>query len=143
MKGDYKRLMKAKDSMDAKVTEARAKLGEMQSMGDTYFTGRAQSIKGIQDPALLSRAQQRLQDNQKAFGGVLQGLREAGDAIEPFRKNSRPDYLPGQRSVAVRDCVTEAECRETEPAGRRSLFQIDEAVKRANLYFQSLKATES
>ena len=144
MKGDYKRLMKAKDSMDAKVTEARAKLGEMQSMGDTYFTGRAQSIKGIQDPALLSRAQQRLQDNQKAFGGVLQGLREAGDAIEPFRKqlDDQIIYLGSDLSPSGTASL-KPNAEKLNQQGEEAFSKIDEAVKRANLYFQSLKATES
>ena len=144
MKGDYKRLMKAKDSMDAKVTEARAKLGEMQSMGDTYFTGRAQSIKGIQDPAILSRAQQRLQDNQKAFGGVLQGLREAGDAIEPFRKqlDDQIIYLGSDLSPSGTASL-KPNAEKLNQQGEEAFSKIDEAVKRANLYFQSLKATES
>src|SRR5689334_5136597 len=72
MKGDYKRLMKAKDSMNAKVADAREKLGEMQKAGDTYFAGRAETIKNIQDSALQDRAHKRLEENQKAFAGVLQ-----------------------------------------------------------------------
>src|SRR3954471_8771293 len=57
MKGDYKKLMKAMDSMNQKVADARAKVDAMQTSGDTYFSGRAETLKGIQDAALRSQAQ--------------------------------------------------------------------------------------
>ena len=58
----------------------------MQKTGDTYFSGRAETIKNITDPALQKEAQERLTANQKEFAGVLQSLRDAGGALEPFRK---------------------------------------------------------
>ena len=87
MKGDYKKLMKSMDSMNDRVAGARQKIAEMQKAGDVYFSGRAETIKNIKDPQLLEQAKQRLGDNQKEFAGVLQSLREAGDALEPFRKD--------------------------------------------------------
>ena len=71
MKGDYKKLMKSSDSMNDKVAEARAKVEAMQKSGDTYFSGRAETIKSIQDPALQKQAQQRLAASQQEFAGVL------------------------------------------------------------------------
>jgi len=87
MKGDYKKLMKSMDSMNDRVAEAGQKVDRMQQAGDTYFTGRAETIKNIQDPQLLDRAKQRLADSQKEFGRVLQSLREGAKALEPFRKD--------------------------------------------------------
>ena len=55
MKGDYKKLMKSMDSMNDKVAAARTKVEAMQKTGDTYFSGRAETIKNIQDPALLGQ----------------------------------------------------------------------------------------
>src|SRR5262245_58772561 len=37
MKGDYKKLLKAMDSMNDKVADARQKVEAMQKAGDTYF----------------------------------------------------------------------------------------------------------
>src|SRR3954469_21831192 len=71
MKGDYKKLMKAEESMHTRVDAARQKLAEMQKAGDVYFSGRAQTIKNIQDPQLQDRARQRLDENQKEFADVL------------------------------------------------------------------------
>ena len=87
MKGDYKKLMKSMDSMNDRVGVARQKIAEMQKAGDVYFGGRAETIKNIKDPQLLEQAKQRLDGSQKEFAGVLQSLREAGDSLEPFRKD--------------------------------------------------------
>src|SRR6478752_5187557 len=48
MKGDYKKLMKAEDSMHTRVDAARQKLAEMQKAGDVHFSGRPQTINHIQ-----------------------------------------------------------------------------------------------
>jgi hypothetical protein len=85
MKGEYKRLMSSMDDMNAKVGDAHEKVVAMQTTGDTYFTGRGRTIKGITDSDLQGRAQQRLADSQKEFAAVLQALRESGEALEPFR----------------------------------------------------------
>jgi hypothetical protein len=144
MKGDYKRLMKAKDAMDGKVADARAKLGEMQKMGDAYFSGRAESIKGIQDKDLQSRAQLRLQDNQKAFAGVLDGLQQAGAAVDPIRQqlDDQITYLGSDLSPSGTASL-KPNAEKLNQQGHEAFSKIDEAVKRADLYFQSLKPTES
>lgn len=144
MKSDYKRLMKAKDSMDVKVAEARAKLDEMQRMGDVYFSGRAESIKGIQDAGLQKQAQQRLEDNQKAYAGVVDGLRAAGDALEPFRKqlDDQIIYLGSDLSPSGTASL-KANSEKLNHQGDEAFAKIDDAVKRADEYFQSLKSTAS
>ena len=45
--------------MNDRVAEARQKVDQMQQAGDIYFTGRAETLKGIQDPQLQDRARQR------------------------------------------------------------------------------------
>ena len=144
MKSDYKRLMKAKDAMDTKVADARAKLDEMQKMGDVYFSGRAESIKGIQDAALQKQAQQRLEDNQKAYAAVVDGLRGAGEALEPFRKqlDDQITYLGSDLSPSGTASL-KANSEKLNHQGDEAFTKIDDAVKRADEYFQSMKSTAS
>src|SRR4029450_5957803 len=71
MKGDYKKLMKFMDSMNDQVAEAGQKVDQMQQAGDTYFTGRAETIKNIQDPQLQDRAKTRLTGQQESDAGEL------------------------------------------------------------------------
>ena len=59
----------------------------MQKAADVYFSGRAETIKNIKDAELQDRAKQRLDETQKEFAGVLQSLKEAGESLEPFRKD--------------------------------------------------------
>jgi hypothetical protein len=144
MKGDYKRLMKSSDSMNEKLSDARQKITEMLNAGDTYFNGRAANIKNIQDPELQSRAQQRLQESQKEFKGVLQGLREAGDALEPFRKQlaDQITYLGSDLTPSAMASL-KPEAQKLNQQGGEVFARADKAITRANDYFRGLKATQS
>lgn len=86
MRRDYRNLMRSVDSMNRRVTEATTRIGAMQAAADVYYQGRGLTIKDIRDKQLQSQAQQRMEQNQKDFDGVLTALREAGNALEPVRK---------------------------------------------------------
>jgi Protein of unknown function (DUF2959) len=144
MKGDYKKLMKAEESMNTRVDAARQKLAEMQKAGDVYFSGRAQTIKNIQDPQLQDRARQRLDENQKEFAGVLRSLTEAGDALEPFRKDLADhitflgsDLTPSAMSALKPDA------EKLNGQGAEIFTRADKAIAGANAYFQSIKAAQA
>ena len=144
MKGDYKKLMKSMDSMNDRVAAARQKIAEMQKVGDVYFNGRAETIKGIKDPQLLEQAKQRLGANQKEFAGVLQSLREAGDALEPFRKDLA-DQITFLGSDLTPSAMTalQPNAQKLNARGTELLARIDKANAGANAYFQSLKAAQT
>jgi Protein of unknown function (DUF2959) len=72
--------------MNEKFDAARGRISEMEKAGGTYFTGRTQSIKDIQDPALREQAQQRLSQNQEKHVQVMSSLQEAGRSLDPVRK---------------------------------------------------------
>ena len=144
MKGDYKKLMKSMDSMNDRVAGARQKIAEMQKAGDVYFSGRAETIKNIKDPQLLAQAKQRLGDNQKEFASVLQSLREAGDALEPFRKDLA-DQITFLGSDLTPSAMTalQPNAQKLNARGTELLARIDKANAGANAYFQSLKAAQT
>ena len=144
MKGDYKKVMKSADSMNDRVAAARQKIAEMQKAGDVYFNGRAETIKNIKDPQLLEQAQKRLGDNQKEFAGVLQSLREAGDALEPFRKDLA-DQITFLGSDLTPSAMTalQPNAEKLNARGTELLARIDKANAGANAYFQSLKAAQT
>ena len=144
MKGDYKKVMKSADSMNDRVAAARQKIAEMQKAGDVYFNGRAETIKNIKDPQLLEQARQRLGENQKEFAGVLQSLREAGDALEPFRKDLA-DQITFLGSDLTPSAMTalQPNAQKLNARGTELLARIDKANAGANAYFQSLKAAQT
>jgi hypothetical protein len=144
MKGDYKALMKSVDTMNKRVEAARKKVGEMQKAGDVYFSGRAETIKNINDPQLQERAKQRLADSQKEFAGVLQSLKDAGDSLEPFRKDLADQItflgsdLTYSAMTALKPNAEKLNARGAELFGR-----ADNAIVGANAYFRSLKAANT
>lgn len=141
MKGDYKKLMKSMDSMNDKVAAARTKVEAMQKTGDTYFSGRAETIKNIQDPALLGQAQQRLKANQEHFGAVLMSLREAGASLEPFRKQLA-DHITYLGSDLTPSAMTslKPQAEKLNAQGGELFKNIDEASAKANSYLQSIRS---
>jgi DUF2959 family protein len=144
MKGDYKKLLKAMDAMNDRATEATTKIDQMQTAGDTYFAGRAETIKGIQNPELHDRAQQRLSENQKQFAGILQSLREAGQALDPFRRDlaDHIKYLGSDLTPSAMASL-KPDADKLNAQGTELFSRTDKAIADANAYFQSLKSSQS
>jgi hypothetical protein len=141
MKGDYKKVMKASDSMNDKLVQARQKVEAMQGAGATYFSGRAETIKNIQDPQLQSKAQQRLDGSQKELAGVLKQLREAGEALEPFRKQLADQItFLGSDLTPSATASLKPEADKLNKQGAEVFANIDKAITQANAYFQGLRA---
>jgi hypothetical protein len=141
MKSDYKRLLKAMDSMNKKVTEATTKIGAMQSAGDTYFSGRGETIKNIQDQSLQQQAQERLKQSQSEFASVLDSLRAAGQALEPFRKQlaDQINFLGSDLNPSAAASL-KPQAEKLNAEGAMVFTKTDQAITRANEYFGSLKA---
>ena len=144
MKSDYKKLMKSSDSMNDKLTEARQKIAEMQKAGAIYFNGRAENLKGIQDAELQNQSKQRMEDSQKEFSSVLLGLAEAGDALEPFEKQLADQivYL-GSDLTPSATASLQPNAEKLNRQGGEVFVKADEAIGRADAYFQGLRAVQS
>lgn len=144
MKGDYKKLMKSMDSMNDKVADARQKVDQMQQAADTYFNGRAETIKNIQDPQLQERAKKRMADSQKQFSEVLQSLRDGAQALEPFRKQlaDQITYLGSDLTPSAMASL-KPNADKLNTTGAEVFAKADKAIETANTYFQGLRSTES
>ena len=140
MKGDYKKLLKSSDAMNGKVAEAQQKIEAMQKSGDTYFSGRAETIKGIVDPALKAQAQDRLTANQREFAEVLSSLRDAGGALEPFRKQLA-DQITFLGSDLTPSAMTslKPQADKLNAQGAEVFSKTDQALAKGTAYFQGLR----
>jgi Protein of unknown function (DUF2959) len=140
MKGDYKKLLKSSDSMNDKVASARQKIETMQKSGDTYFSGRAGTIKDIVDPALKAQAQDRLTANQREFTEVLASLRDAGGALEPFRKQLA-DQITFLGSDLTPSAMTslKPQADKLNVQGAELFSKMDQALAKGTAYFQGLR----
>ena len=144
MKSDYKKLIKSMDLMNDRATEASTRIGQMEAVADTYFTGRAETIKGIQNQELHERAQQRLTENQKQFAAVLQSLKEAGQALEPFRKDlaDHIKYLGSDLTPSAMNSL-KPDADKLNAQGAELFSRTDKAITDANAYFESIKSSQS
>jgi hypothetical protein len=144
MKGDYKKLMKSMDAMNNKVTQARQRIDEMQQAGNTYFAGRAETIKNIQNAELQDQAKQRLAESQKQFGDVLKSLQDSGQALEPFRKDlaDQITYLGSDLTPSAMDSL-KPNAEKLNARGQKVFAEADTAISTSNAYFQGLRAAES
>ena len=141
MKGDYKRVMKGTEAMNDKVAKAREKIEAMQKARDIYFSGRAEAIKNIQDPALHKQAQERLAGDQKQFAGVLEALQEGGQALEPFRKQlaDQITYLGSDLNPSAVNSL-KPQAAKLNAQGGEVFAKVDQATAKANAYFKGLSA---
>ena len=141
MKGDYKRVLKGTDAMNDKVAKARERIEAMQKTRDIYFSGRAETIRGIQDPALHKQAQERLTADQQQFATVLEALREGGRALEPFRKQlaDQITYLGSDLNPSAVASL-KPQAGKLNAQGAEVFAKVDQATAKANAYFQGLSA---
>ena len=143
MKGDYKNLVKSVDSMNERVAGAHQKVAEMQTAGDVYFSGRAQTIESLSDPEIQSRAKRRLDDSQRQFARVLYSLRKADESLERFREDLA-DQITLLGSDLTPSAMTAAKPNwDALNARAAELFaRTDAAVASADAYFQGLRAAQ-
>jgi hypothetical protein len=144
MKGDYKKLLKAVKDMNDKVTDAREEVTKTQTVGSTYFSGRAASIKNIKDADLRDKAQKRLTENQTAYSGVLTSFQQAGQTLEPLRKDvaDQITYL-GSDLTAGGTASLKPQAEKLNQQGTDLFGKIDRALETANSYFNSLRPAKS
>ena len=103
MKDSYNKLRKNLKDFDDKTADARTRVTEMQTTGTAYFAGRAAAVKKIQDPALQTQAQQRLDASQKGFAGVIASLgRDARGTRSATEGACRSRQVSRERSLAER-----------------------------------------
>ena len=141
MKSDYKKLLKSMDSMNKKVTDATTKIAAMQSAADTYFAGRSGTIKTIQDPVLHKQAQERMEQSQKDFGDVLALLRQAGGALDPFRKQlaDQIKFLGSDLNPSATASL-KPQADRLNADGAAVFSGTDQAISKSNVYFDGLKS---
>jgi len=140
MKGDFKKLLNGAKDTGERVDDARERVTKMEAAGDTYFTGRAAAIKGIQSTDLREKGQQRLDESRKGYAGVLASLREAGQSLQKVRTD-----LDNQITFLGSDLTPSAitslkpEAQKFNKRGAEALGKVDQAITTANKYFDSLR----
>ena len=144
MNGDYKKLLAAAKDTDQRVDDAQQRVTTMEAAGNTYFTGRAATVKDIQSSELREKAQQRLDENQKQYATVLVLIREAGQSLHALRTD-----LDNQITFLGSDLTPSAmtslkpQAQKLNDRGAQVLAKADEAIAATNKYFDSIRPTKA
>jgi hypothetical protein len=143
MKGDYKKLLNAAKDTDQKVDDARERVATMEAAGDTYFAGRAATIKDIQSEGLRKQAQQRLDENQSEYAAMMTTLKDAGQSLHTLRTDldNQITYLG---SDLTPDAMTslKPQAQKLNERGVQVLADADRAIATADKYFDSMRASK-
>jgi len=144
MKGDYKRLLAAAKDTDQKVDDARERVTAMEAAGNTYFTGRAATIKDIQSTELRDQAQQRLDENQKEYATVLESIREAGQSLHTLRTDldSQITYLGSDLTPSAMTSL-KPQAQKLNDRGAEVLAKAEQAIAATNKYFDSIRPAKA
>jgi len=144
MKADYKKLLAAAKDTDQKVTDAQERITTMEAAGNTYFTGRAATIKDIQSTELREQAQQRLDVNQKDYATMLASIREAGQSLHTLRTDldNQITYLGSDLTPSAMTSL-KPQAQKMNDRGVQVLAKADEAIAATNKYFDSIRPTKS
>jgi hypothetical protein len=140
MKGDYKKLLAAAKDTDQKVDDARERVTSMEAAGTTYFTGRAATIKDIQNTELRDQAQLRLDENQKDYAAILESIREAGQSLHTLRTDldSQITYLGSDLTPTAMTSL-KPQAQKLNDRGAQVLAKAEQAIAATNKYFDSMK----
>jgi len=144
MKADYKKLLEAAKETDEKVDDARERVGTMEAAGTTYFTGRAASIKDIQNTELRDQAQLRLDANQKEYAKILASLREAGQSLQTLRTdlNNQITYLGSDLTPSAMTSL-KPQAQKLNDRGVEVLAKADQAIAATTKYFDSIRPAKA
>jgi hypothetical protein len=144
MKSDYKKLLGAVDDMNEEVADARGEITKMRTNADTYFTGRETTNKSISDKELQNTAAKRLAASRKDFDTVLASLRDAGDALEGFRKNlgDQIKFLGSDLTPTAMTALKPA-ADKLNKEGTEVLSKAEKANGELRSYLDGLKAPQS
>jgi hypothetical protein len=140
LKGAYKKLLKSQREMDKKVEEARRKLALMNDEGKTYFAGRSAGLEKIQDEDLRNRAKQRLTESEAEFARVNASLTEAGESLDPFRKelSDQIQFLGNDLNPSAIEALKD-NVQKLNDRGGLLFAKTDDAIKTSNDYFGGLR----
>lgn len=144
LKSDFKKLVNNAKETDQKVDAARERIAKMEAAGDTYFAGRGAAVKEIQDEDLSEKAQERLDENRKAYEGVRALLQEAGQSLQELRMdlNNQITYVGSDLTPGAMASL-QPEAQKLNARGAQVLAKADQAILAANKYFDSLRPTKA
>jgi ElaB/YqjD/DUF883 family membrane-anchored ribosome-binding protein len=139
----YKNVESEMEKTEKKREQVRKKLEEMKVEADAYFAGWGESLQQIKSEDLRKRSEARMTETRAQFDGILDSVNEARGAYEPFMTNMKDQwtYL-GHDLNAEGISSLRPDAEKLNQQGKELFEKIDAAMKKADKYVESLRASQ-
>ena len=138
----YKDIESAMKKTEKKREDVKTKLDAMKVEADAYFAGWDASLQQIESENLRARSKERMTETKAQYDGVLSSVTAAREAYEPLMKNlgDQWNYL-GHDLNASGIASLKPDSVELNKKAKEVLGKIDDAMKKADQYIASIKAS--
>ena len=138
----YKGVESEMEKTEKKREQVGKKLEEMKLEAEAYFTGWSDSLQQIESPDLRKRSEARMTETRGQFDGILDSVRVAREAYEPFMTSLKDQwtYL-GHDLNADGISSLKSDAEGLNQQGKALFGKIDEGMKKANEYIESLRSS--
>ncbi len=127
---------------EKKRDDVRMKLDEMKIEAEAYFTGWRESLAQIGNPDLRKKSEARMAATRGQFDGILNAVREAREAYEPFMTGLKDQWTYLGHDLNPSGISSLKPDADKLNVQAKDLFgKIDAGTKKANSYIESLRAS--
>ncbi len=138
----YKAVEGEMTKSEKKREDVRKKLDEMKIEADAYFTGWSASLQQIGNPDLRKKSEARMTETRAQFDGILEAVREAREAYEPFMTSLKDQWTYLGHDLNPSGIASLKPDADKLNVQAKNLFEkIDVGTKKANEYIASLRAS--
>ncbi len=138
----YKGVESEMEKTEKKREQVGKKLEEMKLQAEAYFTGWSDSLQQIESPDLRKRSEARMTETRGQFDGILDSVRVAREAYEPFMTSLKDQwtYL-GHDLNADGIASLKPDAEKLNQQGKELFGKIDAGMKKADEYVESLRSS--
>lgn len=120
----------------------RMKLEEMKTEADAYFAGWTESLQQIGNADLRKRSEARMAETRGQLNGVLDSVRQAREAYEPFMTSMKDQWTYLGHDLNANGIASLKPDAEKLNRQAKELFQkIDSGVKKAREHIDLLRSS--
>lgn len=142
VRGAYKDVDKEITKTEKQREEVKKKLEELKLQADTYFAGWSDSLHQIGDTDLRKRSERRMTETRGQFDGILESVRTAREAYEPFMTSLKDQWTYLGHDLNPNGIASlKSDADELNQRADELFKMLDESMKKANDYIDSLRSS--
>lgn len=138
----YKSVESEMEKTEKQREQVSKKLDEMKTEAEKYFTGWSESLQQIGNEDLRKRSESRMAETRSHFDGILDSVREAREAYDPFMTNMKDQWMYLGHDLNPDGIASLKPDAEKLNGQAKELFEkIDAGMNKAEEYIDSLRSS--